>query len=176
MNINFDLFDKNPFPEEKSVLPEFYRGDTEEDMIADIFTGKKLNEVNYKIISDKYIGKFDFLAIPSLMGDEAFVYFLPSLIQLAIDGEHDDTQLSELGFILSNKLLDIARGSDKERLNLIEKMYNERQLREFSKFLVEWAKYDDPDAMPVIGDLDDWWNLHIKSATDALHVYWGKYL
>ena len=41
MNINFDLFDKNPFPEEKSVLPEFYRGDTEEDMIADIFTGKK---------------------------------------------------------------------------------------------------------------------------------------
>lgn len=116
-----------------------------------------------------YQDKLDLTAIPSLLSDHAFAFFLPSLMQAVLDGQDDrDSQLPDLGDVLTRHLLEMGRSpGSSRRLAAILAMYTPEQLADVARFLRALRDYDIlswPEA-------DQW-----APAEAALSTYWGRYL
>ena len=97
------------------------------------------------------------------LSDDAFVFFLPGLMQLALLNREDD-QAALLGDSLVNTLLRMARGEMNDRLKPVVGAYSNRQLSAVAKFLAAVAKLD-PYPIP-----------EKDPALSALRLFWGQFL
>jgi hypothetical protein len=169
MKLNFDLFGKDVFPSSHEVTRQRQRGDSEVEACRSYFEGKRLSDVQRSSLVAVYQQRYDMSAIPALLSDQAFAFFLPALMQIAIDGQDDhETQVPDLGNILVHHLLEMAQASKgSARLAELLKVYSPTQLGEVARFLR--AMRDHEKEMWV--EASEW-----STAAEALNLYWSQYL
>lgn len=171
MKIPLEMFTSEVFPLAVSTVYRSMPGDTEVDLIEHFFVGKKLTGVHRESLLGAYHGVADMSSIPTFMSDVAFAFFLPSLMQAALDGQDDvDTQLPDLGGALCRQLLDIAEGgrTSQNRKAALLTMYSPTQLHVIALFLEEMRDHEK-NKWPE-GNVEEW-----SVAAQALSLFWNRY-
>ncbi|MDM7951206.1 DUF6714 family protein [Hydrogenophaga sp.] len=164
MSVDISLFDQRPFSSEVPLVPPGREGDRwENDEVIRFFKGKCIQEVSYEALKSDY--KKDWTAAHHLMSDQAFAFFLPSLLRLSQDNYEDSTDNAGL---LADSLVfmfrRMAEGTMDHRLLPLLRAYSKRQLGVISLFLQEMSEQH----YQGMGDMDD--------AAVALKLFWSQYL
>lgn len=160
--LDLALFDTGPFPSSKSVVdPETLGDGWERDGVAAFFKGKSNAEVTVEALKEQY--PYDYSSFHHHLTDDAFVFFLPGLMQLTLLNREED-QAALLGDSLINTLLRMAKGELSDRLKAVVSAYSNQQLAVVAKFLELMAKID-PYPIP-----------EKDPALSALRLFWGQFL
>jgi hypothetical protein len=160
--VDLALFDTGPFPSTKSVVdPEKLGDGWERDGVAAFFKGKSNADVTIRALEEQY--PYDYSSFHHHLSADAFVFFLPGLMQLALLNREDD-QAALLGDSLVNTLLRMAKGEMNDRLKPVVGAYSNWQLSAVAKFLAAVAKLD-PYPIP-----------EKDPALSALRLFWGQFL
>lgn len=169
MKLRLASFGKNPFPAELPLVYARHLGDSELAACEGYFSGRRRADVTRASLLEAYQDKLDLTAVPSLLSDHAFAFFLPSLMQAALDGQDDsDSQLPDLGEVLTHHLLEFARNvGSSPRLAAILALYTPEQLADVARFLKAMR---DHDILSWRG-ADRW-----APAAEALSAFWERYL
>jgi hypothetical protein len=159
--VDLQLFDTRPFPESSPVVdPSLGSDGWERDAVAAFFRGKSNLELTPEAFAEF---PYDYSSCHHLFSREAFLYFLPGLMQLVLrDRETDQTLL--LGDSLVNTLARMGQGELNDRLQPLLDTYSKAQLAVIAKFLRASA------------DLDQYPMAEKNPALQALRLFWGRFL
>lgn len=169
MKLRLASLGKEPFAAELPLVYAQRPGDIELAACERCFSGRRRAEVTRASLLETYQDKLDLTAVPSLLSDQAFAFFLPSLMQAVLDGQDDcDSQLPDLGDVLTHHLLDLARSNgSSRRLAALLAMYTPEQLADVARFLKAMRDHE----ISKWAEAEPW-----APAAEALSMYWKRYL
>ncbi|SDD76247.1 DUF6714 family protein [Paraburkholderia lycopersici] len=141
MSLDFSLFSNDPFPMGKAITN---RSGIESCAVDDFFRGRKRFETTLKELREDY--ECDESACLSFMEPEAFVFFLPLFVKLAIC---DYNEADNIPDSLVYKLHRVATGGADNWREEILRTYSKDQRDIVVEFLdemsrIEWG-YQNPD-------------------------------
>jgi hypothetical protein len=161
--VTFDLFPQETYPADQQAAPQSLIGDGwVGDETERFFRGRRRWDVTLETLSQEY--KSDWTAAHNFLNEEAYLFFLPAFLQVALTGYERDDGAKLLADALAHSLLRMARGEQDHRLLPLLKHYSREQLGVIAQFLLELSR----DHYKATGDMDD--------AEPALELFWRKYL
>ena len=93
----------------------------------------------------------------AFMTDEAFAFFLPAFMRIALDEYEESDSIPDA---VIHRLREMALGRDDARRNAILERYTAAQLRAIAAFLREMS--------------ERYWHKYPEDAADQAFTYWAK--
>lgn len=154
MSVDFSVFPGGPISSRVAIT---VGNSIEAEDISKFLANRCAEEITLDILDLLY--PHDPAACLAFMTPEAFAYFLPAWMKIALDDYDVANTIPET---IISYLLALAEGKDPERLSTINASYTREQLGAVAKFLREmsvkyWHFYPSDDALK------------------ALMLYWHKY-
>lgn len=132
--MNFSIFTDQLFPSNKIIC----LGKREEDVSTEaFFRNKKRSEITRLSLELDY--KYPHYACLSFMTPDAFAYFLPVYMRLAVEDIKLETDFAWT--VVSSHLLPMAKGMMTENRESILNSYTKEQLNLIPKFLLAMKSY-----------------------------------
>lgn len=158
-----DVFPDGKFPSNKRAADPLLIGDGwVGDETERFFKGRSLSEVNLTSLTCDY--KEVWWSAQNFLDTEAYLFFLPAFMRIALDDFPASEGARMLADALSNQFLRMARGELDHRLVPLLENYSRPQIGAIAEFLLKLSR----DRYEPVGDIDD--------AGEALRLYWARYL
>lgn len=149
--------DFSVFPAKKYLQAVTLGNSLEAIYVEKFFYGRSQDEITFEQLKLNY--NHDSSACLSFMLPEAFAFFLPAYMRIALE-DYDKSDAIPDGVIYD--LLEIAKGNDQERLSAILSSYSRVQLKAVATFLHEMSK--------------KYWHLYPSDdAKKAFDIYWYEF-
>lgn len=159
--MNYEIFHRSRYPADRPAAQASRIGDRwEGDEVERFFRGRLAKDVNYQTLTNEY--QKDWSIAPCLLNDEAYVFFLPAFMKIALeDYEHGETPALTVTVI--SDFLEMARGELDNRLLSILRTFNADQLA----FIANYLSEVNDRYYHVLGRDND--------AASALQLFWHQF-
>lgn len=153
--MDFSIFKDVSFPNNRIIST----GLREEDRAVEkFFRNKKISEITRYTLENDY--KYTYSACLDFMTPEAFAFFLPAFMKIAVQDYNGETSFPWI--VVSCHLLPMAEGTMPDNRDAILSSYSDSQLHVVAEFLKEMSHYYQ------IYEPDD-------DATKAFDLFWGEF-
>lgn len=159
--MNYDMFERGRYPQDRPAVQASRIGDHwEGDEAERFFRGRLAKEVNYQSLTEEY--RKDWSIAPCLLNDEAYVFFLPAFMRVALE-DYERGETPTLTITVVSDFLDMAQGKLDHRLLPILREFSAEQL----SFVAEYLQEVHDRYYHTIGTEND--------AVRALRLFWLQF-
>lgn len=159
--MNFEIFQRGRYPQDRPAAQQSRIGDGwEGDEAERFFRGRHVEEVNYQTLTQEY--RKDWSIAPCLLNDEAYVFFLPAFMKIAIE-DYERGETPTLTVTVISDFLEMARGELDYRLLPILRTFTADQLT----FIADYLEEVNDRYYHALG--------HENDAACALQLFWHQF-
>lgn len=159
--MQYAVFQRGRYPSNRPAAQSSRIGDGwEGDEAERFFRGRSADEVTYETLVDEY--RKDWSITPCLLNDEAYVFFLPAFMRVALE-DYERGETPTLTVAVVSDFLEMAKGELDSRLLSVLRAFSQEQLG----FVADYLQEVHDRHYHVFGDEND--------AACALRLFWHQF-
>lgn len=159
--MNYEIFARDRYPSDRPAAQASRIGDQwEGDEAERFFRGRLAKDVNYETLAHEYL--LDWSIAPCLLNDEAYVFFLPAFMKVALE-DYERGETPRLTVTVVSDFQEMANGELDHRLLPILRTFSAGQL----SFVADYLQEVHDRYYHALGDDND--------AASALRLFWHQF-